>query len=250
MKFAVTIATYCRKDGMTPTLLKRALDSVFNQTHQDFRVFVVGDDYQPKEEFEQIISEYPKEKVYAINLPESHDRMKYKGENSQPIQLEDGLFYNNRIMWCNSGRTPMNIGIELALHHGYDWVAHLDHDDFWESNHLEMINNVVERYGYECVWTTTKATYGPDDIMEVDTNGWDVIGYLPRAYNVIHSAVAMNMRRIPLRYRDVWEEEGRIMPTDADFWDRLNQFIPANGYTGTYIDALTCRHDSEGDDKY
>ena len=46
MKFAVTIATYQRKDGKTPQLLKRALDSVFNQTHQDFRVFIVGDNYE------------------------------------------------------------------------------------------------------------------------------------------------------------------------------------------------------------
>ena len=249
MKFAVTIATYCRKDGKTPSLLKRALDSVFNQTHQDFKVFIVGDNYQPNDEFEKIISQYPKEKIYAVNLPESYDRLKYKGPNLEDI-LVDGVVMNDRLMWCNSGRTPMNIGIELALHNGYDWVAHLDHDDFWESNHLELINNVVERYGYECVWTTTKATFGPNDIMEVETNGWDVIGYLPSAYNVIHSAVAMNMRRIPLRYRDVWEEDGNVVPTDADFWNRLREFIPQNGYTGTYIDALTCRHDEEGSDKY
>jgi len=250
MKFAVTIATYKRRDGQTPYFLKRALDSVFNQTHQDFRVFIVGDGYEDVEEFNEIISNYPQEKIYAINLPESYDRLKYKGPNVEPIVYEDGLIYNNRILWCNSGRVPMNIGIELALNSGYDWIAHLDHDDFWEPNHLELINNVVERYGYECVWITTKATYGPDDIMEFDTNGWDVIGHLPSAYNVIHSAVAMNMKRIPLRYRDVWEEEGRMMPTDADFWDRLREFIPQNGYTGTYIDALTCRHDEEGGDKY
>ena len=62
MKFAVTIATYQRKDGKTPELLKRALDSVFNQTHQDFRIFIVGDNYEDTNEFNQIVSQYPQDK--------------------------------------------------------------------------------------------------------------------------------------------------------------------------------------------
>jgi len=245
MKFAVTIATYQRKDGKTPELLKRALDSVFNQTHQDFKVFIVGDDYDNDVEFKEIVSQYPQDKIYSVNLPESYDRLKYKGIGSENFEFD-----TNRALWCNSGRTPMNIGIELALHNGYDWVAHLDHDDFWEPNHLEFINNVVERYGYECIWITTKATFGPNDVMEVETNGWDVVYHLPRGYNVIHSAIAMSMKRIPLRYRDVYYEDGNMIPTDADFWDRLGKFIVENGYTGTYINALTCRHDVEGEDNY
>jgi glycosyltransferase involved in cell wall biosynthesis len=245
MKFAVTIATYQRKDGKTPELLKRALDSVFNQTHQDFKVFIVGDDYDNDIEFKEIVSQYPQDKIYSVNLPESYDRLKYKGIGSENFEFD-----TNRALWCNSGRTPMNIGIELALHNGYDWVAHLDHDDFWEPNHLEFINNVVERYGYECIWITTKATFGPNDVMEVETNGWDVVYHLPRGYNVIHSAIAMSMKRIPLRYRDVYYEDGNMIPTDADFWDRLGKFIVENGYTGTYINALTCRHDVEGEDDY
>jgi len=245
MKFAVTIATYQRKDGKTPELLKRALDSVFNQTHQDFKVFIVGDDYDNDAEFKEIVSQYPQDKIYSVNLPESYDRLKYKGIGSENFEFD-----TNRALWCNSGRTPMNIGIELALHNGYDWVAHLDHDDFWEPNHLEFINNVVERYGYECIWITTKATFGPNDVMEVETNGWDVVYHLPRGYNVIHSAIAMSMKRIPLRYRDVYYEDGNMIPTDADFWDRLGKFIVENGYTGTYIYGLTCRHVVEGVDIY
>jgi glycosyltransferase involved in cell wall biosynthesis len=246
MKFAVTIATYQRKDGKTPELLKRALDSVFNQTHQDFRIFIVGDNYEDNTEFNEIISQYPQDKIYAVNLPESYDRLKYKGVDSENLDFD-----TDRVLWCNSGRTPMNIGIELALHNGYDWVAHLDHDDFWEPTHLQFINNVIEQYGHECIWITTQATFGPNDIMPiVETNGWDVVYHLPRGYNVIHSAVAMSMKRIPFRYRDVWDEDGKLVPTDADFWDRLGSFIPQNGYTGTYINALTCRHDSEGEDKY
>jgi glycosyltransferase involved in cell wall biosynthesis len=245
MKFAVTIATYQRKDGKTPELLKRALDSVFNQTHKDFRIFIVGDNYEDNTEFNEIISQYPQDKIYSVNLPESYDRLKYKGIGSENFEFD-----TKRALWCNGGRTAMNIGIELALHNGYDWVAHLDHDDFWEPTHLELINNVVERYGYECIWITTKATFGPNDVMEVETNGWDVVYHLPRGYNVIHSAIAMSMKRIPLRYRDVYYEDGNMIPTDADFWDRLGKFIVENGYTGTYINALTCRHDSEGEDKY
>ena len=36
MKLGIVIATYQRLDGSTPVLLKRAIDSVKKQTHQDF----------------------------------------------------------------------------------------------------------------------------------------------------------------------------------------------------------------------
>ena len=50
MKLAISTSTYKRKDGGTPNLLKRALDSIFNQTHQDFKIFLIGDRYEDENE--------------------------------------------------------------------------------------------------------------------------------------------------------------------------------------------------------
>jgi len=38
MKLSIVIATYYRKDGSTKKYLTKALDSVFNQTYQDFKI--------------------------------------------------------------------------------------------------------------------------------------------------------------------------------------------------------------------
>jgi hypothetical protein len=51
IQFAVVISTYQRPDGNTPHLLKRTLESVLNQTYQNFKIFLIGDKYEDQEEF-------------------------------------------------------------------------------------------------------------------------------------------------------------------------------------------------------
>jgi glycosyltransferase involved in cell wall biosynthesis len=38
MKLSIVTPTYYRSDGSTLSHLKKALDSLFNQTHQDFKI--------------------------------------------------------------------------------------------------------------------------------------------------------------------------------------------------------------------
>ena len=56
MKLGIVIATYQRKDGTTPFFLQKALDSIFSQTYQNFKIFLIGDKYEDNEEFVNIIS--------------------------------------------------------------------------------------------------------------------------------------------------------------------------------------------------
>jgi glycosyltransferase involved in cell wall biosynthesis len=51
MKLSIVIATYQRKDGSTPRLLTRALDSIFSQTYQNFKIYLIGDRYENNDEF-------------------------------------------------------------------------------------------------------------------------------------------------------------------------------------------------------
>lgn len=77
MKFAITIPTYQRRDGTTPHYLKRAINSIFAQIYQDFKLYVIGDKYEDNEELFRLISRYPQEKIYCENLPRSIEREKH-----------------------------------------------------------------------------------------------------------------------------------------------------------------------------
>ena len=70
MKLGIVIATYQRFDGSTPALLKRAIESVKNQTHQDYTLIVIGDKYEDNNEFENICKDADlKDKIVYENLP-------------------------------------------------------------------------------------------------------------------------------------------------------------------------------------
>jgi hypothetical protein len=56
MKISIVIATYYRQDDKSSEYLRRALDSIFNQTHQDFKIYLIGDRYEKSEEIEEIVS--------------------------------------------------------------------------------------------------------------------------------------------------------------------------------------------------
>jgi glycosyltransferase involved in cell wall biosynthesis len=46
MTLGVTIHTYQRADGQTPVFLSKAIQSVINQSYQNFKIFIVGDKYE------------------------------------------------------------------------------------------------------------------------------------------------------------------------------------------------------------
>ena len=37
-----------------------------NQTYQNFKVFLIGDDYDDKDEFNKIVSLYPEDKIFSL----------------------------------------------------------------------------------------------------------------------------------------------------------------------------------------
>ena len=63
--FGIVMTTYYRKNGSTLQKITRAINSIKNQTHKDWKLFLIGDNYQNNEEFELISSLLPKEKITA-----------------------------------------------------------------------------------------------------------------------------------------------------------------------------------------
>ena len=228
MTIAILINTYCRKNGSSPTILRRALDSVFAQSFKDFKVFVIGDRYDPDSEFRSILNCYPQDKMYIENLPVARER---------------DMGYTGQILWVTGGINAGNHGLDIIINQGFSWVAKLDHDDWWDTNHLEEISTAIEKFN--CDFVCTKSTHVTGKILpEID--GGEYIPFYPVPCGITHSSVCMNYRQIPLRYVNMWETYGELYPSDANLWERARDHMITHSLKGICINKLTCHHDEEG----
>jgi glycosyltransferase involved in cell wall biosynthesis len=228
LNLAIVIATFQRKDGRSPFYLKRALDSVFSQTYENFKIFLIGDKYENEPEVLSLLENYDKSKIFFTNLPYAKERDRYTGE----------------ILWHYGGITAMNEGVKYALDEGYEYVAHLDHDDFWEKNHLEEIVRAIKITNAD--WVCTKSHFLHGRILPSHNETKLYVDFLPRPCELIHSSVCMNFKKLPLRYRDVFEETGgNGLPADADLWERCYHYFLQNGIKSVNINKITCYHVEE-----
>jgi len=229
VKLAIVISTYQRKDGKTPFYLKRALDCIFNQTYKNFKVFLIGDKYEDNNEINSLISGYDKNKLYFENLPYAKERDVYTGYG----------------LWSYGGVNAVNIGINKALSEGFEYVCHLDHDDRWSEDHLMEISNCIKSTSAD--WVCTKSKYMSNMVLPTIKSTDYYTKFLPKGKTLIHSSVCMNFKTIPLRYRDILAETGKIgEPSDADLWDRCGEYISTYNLKSYVIDKLTCYHEEEG----
>ena len=232
MKLAVSITTYQRKDGKTPFYLKRALDSVDAQSHEDFQVFIVGDHYEDAKEFYGMLNKYstgtPMDMFYA-NLKMSVERERY---------ADDKVCY-----WNSAGINASNHASNMAMMAGFDYICHLDHDDWWAPNHLSVVSDALDQT--QAAFVCTKSTWGESFLPQHDLTD-RLIPWLPFHAGCINSSTCYNHRKVPLRYRDSCEARGFPYPSDADLWDRITLYIKWKGLTSYFINELTCFHDEEG----
>lgn len=230
MEIAIIIATYQRKDGTTPDFLTKALNSIKNQTYSNYKVFLIGDKYEDNTEFIELSKIIDEDKIVAINLEHAVEREKYE---SYPT-----------ILWTCGGANAMNVGINLALEEGFDFIAHLDHDDFWEKNHLEEINKVIENYD-NVSYIYTQSNFIKGSILPPPPTNGNVEFALPKDSGLIHSSTCINFRILEGRYRDVFSETGKPYPSDADLWNRLATEITNKKLNSFLIRKITCTHDLE-----
>lgn len=255
MKIAVVTATYQRGDGNTPLVLKRAIESLSKQSYTDWKFFLIGDAYENQDEFNSFATILPSDKIYIENLPISIEREKYP----------PGI---NR--WHVSGITPVNKGIERALEEGFDYVALLDHDDIWYSDHLELINKGIEITGSPMI--IPRGYYSPPDTdirlpiphpeyspdkwtsMMINTNQsidlfHGISGYAcyPQECIFLKTSVCIDCKTISLRMRDCLEETGIGYVGDADWWLRIREKMINEEYKpALFVDHVTCASIHEG----
>ncbi|MCX7861684.1 MAG: glycosyltransferase family 2 protein [Bacteroidales bacterium] len=94
-----------------PDILRRAINSVLNQTYPYFELIIVDDGSEPS--LDTIVKEYTDERIIYIRHKEN------KGAGA-----------------------AHNTGIKAAK---YEWIAFICHDDEWLNNKLEICKEVIEK---------------------------------------------------------------------------------------------------------
>ena len=130
LKLAVLIRTYKRKNGLSKGYLKRAFKSLENQTYKNFKLFVIGDDYSDNEEFEDICKSYNGD-IYYYNNPESFRTYNFKVKQNY---------------WSVGGGKAMIYAQNKVITENYDYYFHLDDDDTWQPNHVEIVVKYINRF--------------------------------------------------------------------------------------------------------
>jgi glycosyltransferase involved in cell wall biosynthesis len=227
MKIGIVIPTYWRKDGSSYEILTRALSSIASQTYPNYKVFLVGDKYEKDKELKQLSKIISPKKIDVINLPNAIEREKYSGHR----------------LWCTGGIHASNIGISLCIKEKIYHVCHLDHDDWWEKNHLEEIAR--EFNSSNCTVVATKSLHINGQIFPRNSEP----PFYPTCNDLVHSSVCINFKGIDLRYRNVYEETGKDFPADGDLWIRLSDYMKQNNLSGKLINKVTCNHLVEGHSK-
>lgn len=231
IKFAIVIPTYRRGDGKTPFYLERALKSVFDQTYQNFNIFVIGDRYEPKNEFKDIISKFDKSKIWETNLPNAMEREVYSN--------------NLEALWHYGGVFASNTGISNALLTGHDYICRLDHDDYYTETHLENFAKVITETNAD--WLCSKSTYLGSQVLPAYPTDEFYVKFRPQPCQLINSSTCINFRKIPIRYRDMFSETGMVLlPSDAQMWLDMRNYIDKHNLTSIMINRVTCGHDEEG----
>jgi hypothetical protein len=227
MKFGIVVATYKRPDGKTPYFLRRALNSINHQTHQDYTVFLIGDDYEDEEELISLSELIPSDKLYLENLEVAVERQRYP---------EGG-----DALWATGGLNAMNRAIEVGLSMGIKYFCHLDHDDHWSPDHLANFD-----FSLSIKKSPFLVSYSTSPVFNSILPVWkkDEIRPIPRG--MIHSSTCVDFSFFSERYRDSYLETGVICPADADLWTRLSETMTRLDIKGKMIKKLTCFHEDEG----
>lgn len=113
--FSVVIPLYNKELS-----IKNTIQSVLNQTYQDFEIIVINDGS----------TDNSAKIVESI----SDDRIRLVNQSNQGVSA------------------ARNCGIRVAIN---QWVAFLDGDDLWKDNHLEEINKMINLFPDEKVYVTS-----------------------------------------------------------------------------------------------
>jgi glycosyltransferase involved in cell wall biosynthesis len=123
---SVYIPTYNRAE----ILIQRSVPSVLAQTYKNFELIILGDHCTDKTE--ELVSKIKDPRIRFYNLPKRGYRYPPTAENH----------------WLAGPVVAANKALEMVKG---KWIARLDDDDIWTSDHLEELLRFAQQGSYEFV---------------------------------------------------------------------------------------------------
>lgn len=176
--FAIVIPTYKRKNGETPNHMKNVADFISKQTYQNYHIFLIGDNYEDEEEFKQLISLFPSDKIYSYNNKSSY---------------REDYFESNNNKWAIGGVMALKHGVSKAKELNYKYYVHLDDDDTWTLDKLENHKKVIDQFPKsDFIFHGSK--YG-NMILPIEHKEYnlDYNNLKPRSCNIVHSSNCLSL---------------------------------------------------------
>lgn len=139
---SICVPTYNRAD----LLMERAIPSVLNQTYQNFELIIVGD--HCTDDTEKRVSEIKDKRIRFYNIPKRGYRYPPTAENH----------------WLAGPVVAINQALKMVKG---DWIARIDDDDFWTTDHLQVLLDFAESGNYEFVSSKyERETFGKIEVVD------------------------------------------------------------------------------------
>lgn len=178
IEFAICMATYHRSNGKSRAHLERVLSALREQTYQNFKLFLVGDKYENRAEFDEMVNLMPAAQICAQNLEVAWER-----ENITRAEVR----------WAVGGVNAMNTATRAAYAAGYKYILHADDDDYWDITRLEVLNTTIQRFPDAMFYYNYSTFPGGNLPREVlDQTQLFYNNLPPRPCNLVHATYCCN----------------------------------------------------------
>jgi Glycosyl transferase family 2 len=186
---SVITPTYNRSKILT----ERTIPSVLRQTYQNFEMIIVGDNCT--DDTETLVRKFNDSRIKFYNLSK---------RGSYPT---DPLY-----RWMVAGVVPANKALELA---SGEWIAHLDDDDEFSEDHIELLLNHALENRCEMV-------YGKCQV-ETKPGKWVSVGGYPPELGAVYQLTILQHSKLKFFKYDInaWKNE------EPDDWNLLRRMIEA-----------------------
>jgi len=240
IRFAVITMTYRRKDGSSKEKLEKMMRCINGQSYKNFRLFLMGDDYEDEAELREIGARLE-------TLPGGEVGPDLYFENVKPA-LERSLCKKKYNLWAVGGAGTLNEGLRRARQQGFSYYAHIDDDDFWHPHHLLTLATTYYMYPE----TTASWTLGVLGGWVLPPS-WPIRpnNFLPKGKDCFHSTLSFRLDKINLEYITISpdmkeEEEPDMEPADSVLASSIGNLVMCGLAVVTSPPVVTCYRLDEG----
>lgn len=203
---SVTIPTWNRSKILT----ELCIPSILNQTYQNFEIMVVGD--HCTDDTEQRLKKIKDKRIRFYNLP-------------TPTVYPSDPYHR----WRIGGTRPSNLALDMSRG---SWISHLDDDEYYTPNHIELLLYKAIESGCEFVYGVHKQENSPGE--------WIITGSAPLSSGKVgRSSVFYRSYLRFFKYRDDTYKFNR--PHDKDLWGRMARAKVRDGFVNEIVTIAPLR---------